>query len=151
MPVVLTLGHDHALAEITQPQLVPSAIVTQIPVMDSSLAGLLAREGVKPTDPVVMIADGRLMLPPWKSGGTTVISDRSWLPKPYEIIGSLPAARRNVYIDRNRISNPGGWLIHSKADTIAHFEELQQKLLEGRVESRRVENARWIVSWIGPP
>jgi hypothetical protein len=117
--------------------------------MDSSLAGLLAREGVKPGDPVVLIGDGRLMLPAWRSGGLTVMSDRSWLPKPYEIIGSLPAARRNVYIDRNRVSNPRGWLIHSKADTIAHYDELHQKLLEGRAESRRIENDRWIVSWIG--
>jgi hypothetical protein len=149
MPIVLTLGHGRVLAEITQPQLAPSAIVTQIPAMDSSLAGLLAQEGAKPTDPIVLIADGRLMLPAWTSGGTTVMSDRSWLPGPYEIIGSLPAARRNVYIDRNRVSSPGGWLIHSKTDTIAHFDELQQKLLEGRVESRRLENDRWIVSWIG--
>jgi hypothetical protein len=150
MPVVLTIGHDRAVAEITRPQLAPSRIVSQVPAMDSSLATLLAQEGAKPTDQFVLIADGRLMLPAWKSGDSTVMSDRSWLPKPYEIIGSLPAARRNVYIDRNRVSTPGGWLIHSKADTIAHYGELHQKLLEGRAESRRLENDRWIVSWIGP-
>ncbi|HUQ47284.1 MAG TPA: hypothetical protein VM053_03450 [Gemmatimonadaceae bacterium] len=149
MPVVLTLGHSKALGEITQTQLAPSAIVTQVPPADASLAVLLMREGVKPSDPVVLIGDGRLMLPPWKSGGTTVISDRSWLPKPYEIIGSLPEARRNVYIHRNRASSPGGWLIHSKADTISHFDDLHQKLLEGRVESRRLENDDWVISWIG--
>ena len=149
MPIVLTLGHSRAMAEITRPQLAPSEIVNQTPAMDSSLAGLLAQEGFKPTDPVVLIADGRLMLPGLKKGGTTVTSDRSWLPKPYEIIGSLPAARRDVYIDRNRVSMPGGWLIHSKADTIAHYDGLHQKLLEGRAESRRLENDRWVVSWIG--
>jgi hypothetical protein len=149
MPVVVTLGHSRALAEITRPQLAPAAIVTQVPAMDSSLAGLLAQEGARPADPVVLIADGRLMLPAWNSGNQIVMSDRSWLPKPYEIIGSLPATRRNVYIDRNRGSIPGGWLIHSKTDTIKHYDELHQKLLEGRVESRRLENDRWIVSWIG--
>ncbi len=149
VPIVITLGHKNVVAEVARPQLSPSSIVTQVPAMDSSLATLLAQEGAKPSDPVVLIGDGRLMLPAWKSGGTTMMSDRSWLPKPYEIIGSLPAARRNVYIDRNRFSSPGGWLIHSKTDTIAHFDELHQKLLEGRTESRRLEDDRWIVSWIG--
>ncbi len=150
MPIVTTLGHDRAWAEVTRSQLAPSEIVTQIPAMDSSLAGLLAQEAAKPSDPVVLVADGRLMLPAWTNGGTTIMSDKSWLPKPYEIIGSLPAGRRNVYIDRNRASARGGWLIHSKADTIAHYGDLYQKLLEGRTESRRVENDRWVVSWIGP-
>ena len=149
MPVVLTLGHSRAWAEVTQLQLAPSAIASQIPPMDWQLATLLAQEGAKPSDPVVLIGDGRLMLPPWKSGDTTLMSDRSWLPKPYEIIGSLPDARRNVYIDRNRVTASGGWLIHNKADTIGHYEELHQKLLEGRSESRRLENERWIISWIG--
>ena len=51
------------------------------------------------------------------------MSDRSWLPKPFEIIGSLPPARRQVYIDRNAASGIGGWLVHYQADTILHFDE----------------------------
>ena len=149
MPIVITLGHDRALAELTRPQLAPSEIVSQVPAMDTSLASLLVQAGAKPSDSFVLIGDGRLMLPPWRSGNSTLMSNRSWLPKPYEIIGSLMEPRRNVYIDRNRVSSPGGWLIHSKADTIAHFDLIHQKLLGERAESRRAENARWIVSWIG--
>jgi len=149
MPIVLTLGHGRAVAEITRPQLVPSAIVSQVPAMDTSLAALLTREGAKPNDPVVLIGDGRWMLPAWEMGGSKMMGDKSWLPKPYEIIGSLRRDRRDLYIDRNRAASPGGWLIHSKRASIAHYEELHQKLLEGRVESRRVENESWIVSWIG--
>ncbi|MEO5904517.1 MAG: hypothetical protein ABIQ55_10925 [Gemmatimonadaceae bacterium] len=149
MPAIITLGHGSAYSEITRPQRAPSAILSQVPAMDTSLAALLVKEGAKPTDPVVMIGDGRLMLPAWEIGGSNVLSDNSWLPKPYEIIGSLPAERRNVYIDRDRVSFPGGWLIHSKGASIAGFDELHQKLLSGRKESRRLENDRWIVSWIG--
>ncbi len=148
LPVVLTLGHDRAVAEITRPQLAPSAIVSQVPAMDASLQSLLTQDGVKPTDPVVVIGDGRLMLPAWEIGGKKLTSDKSWLPKPYEIIGSLPAGRRDIYIDRDGKTWPGGWLIHSKSASIAHFDGLQQKLLQGGLELRRLENDRWIVSWI---
>ncbi|MEO7368178.1 MAG: hypothetical protein ABIZ36_09485, partial [Gemmatimonadaceae bacterium] len=116
--------------------------------MDTSLQRLLIQDGATPTDPVVLIGDGRLMLPPWEIGGGKVMSGKSWLPKAYEIIGSLPAERRDVYVDRNRALVPGGWLIHSKSDTIAKYAEIHQKLLEGRVESRKLENDRWIVSWV---
>lgn len=149
VPVVLTLGHGRALGEITRPQLAPAAIVSQVPAMDTSLQNLLIREGAKPTDQFVVVGDGRWMLPAWDIGGKKVMSDKSWLPKPYEIIGSLPSGRRDAYIDRDRTAWPGGWLVHSKGPSIAHFDELHRKLLDGRVESRRVENEAWIVSWIG--
>jgi hypothetical protein len=149
MPVVLTLGHSRAVAEIMRPQLAPSAIVSQVPAMDSSLASLLTQEGAKPTDSFVMVGDGRWMLPAWDIQGEKVLSSQSWLPKPYEIIGSLPKDRRDVYIDRDKASFPGGWLIHSKTASIAKYDELHDKLLQGRSESRRLENERWVVSWIG--
>ncbi len=149
MPVVLTMAHGRALAEITRPQLAPSAITDQVPAMDTSLASLLKQQGARVTDPMALIADGRLMLPAWREGNRTEMSERSWLPKPYEIIGSLPEARRNVYIARDAATTPEGWLIHSKTDTIAGYADLHAKLLEGRTESRRGENGNWIVSWIG--
>ena len=89
-------------------------------MMDPTLQVLLSSSGVTKNTPVVRIVDGRLMLPAWSDHS---INDSSWLPKPYEIIGSLPPERRQVYIERNAKSNVGGWLVHHASDTVAQFDE----------------------------
>ncbi len=156
MPVTLTLGHSGFAAALNQRQLPPSRFTDQLPRMEPSLLALLFDAGAQPGDSYVRVGDGRLMLPAWTTaeGRGAVMSSQSWLPKPYEIIGSLPAARRQVYIDRNAKSNPeGGWLIHSKHDTIAGYAALLAQIERTRHEERRFENSDWIVSWmaIGPP
>jgi hypothetical protein len=120
IPIAMTLGHPGLIKNLKTHQLSPAKFNEQLPVMDSTLEKLLRRSGVTPEDPVVRIVDGRLVLPAWRDH---TISEKSWLPKPYEIIGSLPAPRRQVYIDRNAVSGEGGWLVHSATDTIAHFDE----------------------------
>lgn len=120
IPIAMTLGHPGLLANLRTPQLSPAKFTDQLPVMDSTLESLLKSSGVTRESPVVRIVDSRLMLPAWSDHS---VSDRSWLPKPFEIIGSLPPARRQVYIDRNAASGIGGWLVHYQADTILHFDE----------------------------
>lgn len=155
MPIVLTLGHAGFPAAATQTQLPPSRITQQVPTMEPSLYALLAHSGARPTDSFVRIGDGRLMLPAWPadSTGSRVLSTRSWLPKPFEIIGSLSPERRQVYIDRNTRSFPtDGWLIHSKKDGVKNYPELREQIERVRHEERRVEDDEWIASWmvVGP-
>ena len=125
IPIAMTLGHPGLAANLKTPQLSPARFTNQVPVMDSTLERLLRSEGVSPGAPIVRIVDGRLMLPAWSDHS---MSDKSWLPKPYEIIGSLPPARRQVYIERNARSGLGGWLVHHQADTIAHFDKALTEL-----------------------
>lgn len=150
-PVALTLGHPQFVRQITTPQLSYGAFTEQIPLMEPSLNELLLEAGAKPTDPVVRIGDGRLMLPAWRqrdSRGSRVISPYSWLPKQYEIIATLPPDRRQKYIDRLaqhlRLS---GWLIHSKTGGIRNYDEQLADIQRTHVETRRFENNDWIVSW----
>jgi hypothetical protein len=156
MPIVLTLGHAGFPAAVTQHQLPLSRITEQVPVLEPALYTLLVQSGARPADSFVRIGDGRLMLPAWPAGSASsrVVSERSWLPKPYEIIGSLPPERRQTYIDRDARSIPtGGWLIHSKHDTIRGYSELRAQIERTRHEQRRFENDEWILSWMafGPP
>jgi len=140
IPIAMTLGHPGLIANLKTTQLAPHRFTEQLPVMDSTLQTLLESTGARRNDPVVRIVDGRLMLPAWSDHS---IDDRSWLPKPYEIISSLPAARRQVYIDRNAESGRGGWLVHHASDTIAHFDE---RMLE--IQSRyRVTQQRSLGPW----
>jgi hypothetical protein len=140
IPIAMTLGHPGLVKNLRTPQLSPSKFTDQLPVMDSTLTALLGSAGVTAHDPVVRIVDGRLMLPAWPDHS---VSDRSWLPKPYEIIGSLPPARRQVYIERNAKSGTGGWLVHHASDTVASFDA---RLLEIQREYRVLEE-RSLGAW----
>ena len=150
-PVVLTLAHPSFVREVTTPQLSYGSFTEQIPLMEPSLNELLIEAGARPSDPVVRIGDSRLMLPAWRardSRGARVVSPYSWLPKQYEIIGTLPPDRRRKYMDRIaqhlRLS---GWLIHSKTGAIPDFDRQLADIQRTHVETKRFENKDWIVSW----
>jgi len=150
-PVALTVGHPSFVREITTPQLSYGAFTEQIPLMEPSLNQLLLEARAKPSDPVVRIGDGRLMLPAWRARdprGGRVVSPYSWLPKQYEIIGTLPPDRRQRYIDRMaQHLHLSGWLIHSKSGGIHDFDKQLSDIQRTHVETRRFENKDWIVSW----
>ncbi|HVD60386.1 MAG TPA: hypothetical protein VNC11_05900 [Gemmatimonadaceae bacterium] len=150
-PIALTIAHPAFARHITTPQLSYASFTEQIPLMEASLNDLLVKAGAKPSDPVVRIGDGRMMLPAWRSPGpnrTRVISPYSWLPKQYEIIGTLPRERRVKYIDRMaRDLRLSGWLIHSKSGAIPDFDKQIADISRTHVETKRFENKDWIVSW----
>jgi len=150
-PIVLTVGHPSFVNEIRKPQLSYGSFTEQIPLMEPSLNALLLEAGAKPSDPVVRIGDGRLMLPAWRPRdpqGPKVVSPYSWLPKQYEIIGTLPPYRRQKYIDRlAQHLHLSGWLIHSKNGGIPDFDKQLADIQRTHVETKRFENKDWIVSW----
>jgi len=147
IPIAMTLGHPGLAANLKTHQLSPAKFTNQLPVMDSTLESLLRSSGVGRETPVVRIVDGRLMLPAWSDHST---SDQSWLPKPFEIIGSLPPARRQVYIDRNAASGIGGWLVHHASDTVAHFDQRMAEIQKSyRVGDRRSMGA-WTIWRVSP-
>lgn len=160
MPAALTAGHEEFAAAITEPQLSPSRFTEQVPVMDPTLQSLLVQAGAKPTDPVVLASDGRLMLPAWSTSGvrttagnpdiSRVVGSYSWLPKPFEIIGSLGKERRQVYLDRNARTFAGpGWLVENKRLTANGGDHLLQFVDSTRREAQRLENGEWIVRLMG--
>ena len=78
------------------------------------------------------------------------MSDRSWLPKPYEIIGSLPPARRQLYIERNGATTLAGWLIHNRVNTIANFDERFAEIQRTHAIVRKYERGDWIIWYMKP-
>jgi hypothetical protein len=119
--------------------------------MDPALQALLVANGAKHTDSFVRIVDGRLVLPAWIDGDSSkTLSDRSWLPKPYEIIGSLPPWRREVYLDRNSRTGQGGWLIHSKDAPMLHFGERFAELEKHYAVTKKAEGGKWVIWYMQP-
>lgn len=144
MPIAINVGHPGFLKLALTPQLPPSRFTEQVDLMPLELETLLRSVGAKPSDSYVRVVDGRLMLPAWRNpGGDRIVSDRNWLPKPYEIIGSLPAERRQTYIDR--AAPVPGWLIHHESDTIKRFGEHFAQILRTHEAEARAERAGWIV------
>lgn len=153
MPIVLTFTHSGFPAAVTQRQLPVSRFKEQLPVMAGSLLSVLKQAGARPSDSYVFIGDGRLMLPAWPMSGDggRVTSSRSWLPKPYEIIGSLPAERRLTYIDRNAERFPErGWLVNSRHDSIAKYSEHLAEIERAAPAARTFENRDWTVLSLTP-
>lgn len=144
VPVALSLGHPGIVDNLRVRQLTPARIVQQIPLMDATLEELMHDSGVQPTDPIVRIADGRLLLPAWRGqNGEHVMSARSWLPKPYEIIGTLGPERRQVYIDRDARQQLSGWMIQHQSDTVRWFDKHLAQLMRTHEPVQKLERGPW--------
>jgi hypothetical protein len=152
MPVILNAGHRAFASAVSEEQLAPRDFVEQVQRMDPELEKLLLDAGARPQDAFVLASDGRLMLGAWNTGDSgSVVSARSWLPKPFEIIGSLPEDRRQRYFDRNARSFASeGWLITSKTLEANGGDHLEEFVESSRAELRRLESANWIVRLFGP-
>ncbi len=152
MPIALTLGHPGLVANLRSQQLSPARFTEQVPLMDAELESLMREAGAKPSDPVVRIADGRLVLPAWRSatGGAHIMSDRSWLPKPYEIIGTLSPERRQVYIDRDSRTPLAGWMIQHESDTVRWFAQHLEQIMRTHEPARKLERGPWRLWWMVP-
>jgi len=149
MPVTITAGHQSFLPEISRRQLAPAQFHEQVPAIDQELESLLVAAGARPEDSFVLASDGRLMLEAWSKGDRRMTT-RSWLPKPFEIIGSLPEARRDTYLERNARSFAApGWLIQSKVLTAHGGDHLHRFVDSTRTEQRRFESGKWIVRQLG--
>jgi hypothetical protein len=151
IPIAMTIGHPGLGGDLKTNQLAPHRFTDQVPFMDPALESLLRENGARPGDPIVRIVDGRLMMPAWRGeDGKRIVSDRSWLPKPYEIIGSLPPARRQVYLERSAQNGLGGWLVHNRVNTIANFDERFAEIQRTHSPVRRYERGDWIIWYMKP-
>ena len=151
IPIAMSLGHPRLRADLATPQLGLSRFNDQLPLMESDLESLLRTAGAKPTDAIVRIVDGRLVMPAWRGPDSTrIMGDRSWLPKPFEIISSLPPARRQVYIDRSAKAGLGGWMIHHASDTIASFRDRVSEIERAYRIGQPLTKGTWTVWRVEP-
>jgi hypothetical protein len=151
IPIAMTLGHPQLLPDLKTAQIAPNRFTDQLAFMDPQLELLLRESGAKPTDPIVRIVDGRLLMPAWRGeDGSRIMSERSWLPKPYEIIGSLPPARRDVYLQRNALNNISGWLVHNRVNTIANFDARFAEIQRTHAVVGKYERGDWLLWYMRP-
>ena len=154
MPAALTAGHRSFASAVTEPQLPAARFTDQVPLMDPELQSLLLDAGAKADDQFVLLGDGRLMLAAWRVPGERPVM-RSWLPQPFEIIGSLPAARRRDYLVRNmntslNRSRSREWLIESKVLDANGGDHLLSFVDSTRVDVKWGESEKWIVRLLRP-
>ncbi|MEO8576947.1 MAG: hypothetical protein ABI556_09615 [Gemmatimonadales bacterium] len=151
IPFALTLGHPKLGENLGTEQHSPSRFTDQVPLMDQELESLMRESGAEPTDPVVRIADGRLVLPAWRGeNGKPIMSETSWLPKPYEIIGTLSPERRQAYIDRDAAKPISGWLIQHQTDTVRWFGDHLKQIQTRHTPTRKFAKGQWSIWWMEP-
>jgi hypothetical protein len=153
MPVALTLAHSDFVGLLFQKQDPPSALERQVPEMDSSLFALASLAGMKPADPVFFASDGRYLLPRWPLGsdGSVHTSPTAWLPKPYEMISTLPMYRRDLYVERftRRFPN-GGWLVQKTSEINPGYKNLLSVIGGSFMPLRGWENEDWQLVYYVP-
>ncbi|MBA2708067.1 MAG: hypothetical protein H0U59_09710, partial [Gemmatimonadaceae bacterium] len=154
VPATLTLAHRNLITELMRPQISPGLIASQIPPLDTSLVALARTAGMIPAHPVFYVSDGKFIMPPWPlDSGRAVVqtSATSWMPKPYEMISTLPAWRRNVYMSRfGARTGIGGWLVQRKTDVNPAYEELLRELSHSYARTAAYQNDKWIIEQYTP-
>jgi len=148
MPILLTLTHSGFPALLLQPQSPVAALSAQVPPMDSSLAQLAMTAGMRADDAVFFVSDGRYVMPRWPElrSGLAETNSRGWMPKPYEMISTLPAARRNAYMERfGSRFEMGGWLIQKKSDINEGYLSAIDFIEKGYARARTFENENWLM------
>ncbi|HVF39112.1 MAG TPA: hypothetical protein VM939_04365 [Gemmatimonadaceae bacterium] len=148
VPPALTLAHSDFVQELGRPQMSPAEIASQMPSMEKSLVSLAVQAGMTDSDPVFYVSEGKFIMPPWPIGPDKVVrtNETSWMPKPYEMIGTLPASRRDTYMNRFRERmGIGGWLIQRKADINPAYADLLDTLETSFQRVSAHENELWII------
>ncbi len=149
MPILITLAHAGFPNLLFREQSPMSKLTVQVPAMDSSLAQLAGTAGIRPSDRVFYVSEGKFLTPRWPSldaDGKADINRHPWAPEPFEVISTLPAARRDLYITRfqDRLKT-GGWLIEKKSEINPDYSSVLGLIERSFSRTRSFENDKWLV------
>jgi hypothetical protein len=149
MPIVLTLAHAGFPNLLFREQSPMSKLTVQVPAMDPSLAQLATTAGIRPSDPVFYVSEGKFLTPRWPAldaEGRAEIDWHPWAPEPFEVISTLPAGRRDLYITRfqGRFKT-GGWLLEKKSEINSDYSSVLALIERSYSRSKTFENDKWLV------
>jgi hypothetical protein len=154
--LIATYGNLPALTRnLSSPEIDnPTNLTNRLPVMDSSLLGLLNEAGVKRGDPIVIFDGSRQTLAPawpadWEAGHGVVSVSRTWLPThPFAASEALPETRNAVYFRRfTERAQLSGWLIQRRDGEFHTPSWLFEYVAETHLPTESYENADWQVTW----
>ncbi len=154
MPIVLTLAHAGFPNLLFREQSPISKLTVQVPAMEPSLAQLARTAGVRPSDRIFYVSEGKFLTPRWpdlNSDGTAQIDWHPWAPEPFELVSTLPAARRDTYITRfQRRFNEGGWIFEKKSEINSDYSSVLAVIERSYSRTKSFENDKWLVSRYEP-
>jgi hypothetical protein len=148
MPILITVSHAGFPNLLFREQSPMSKLTVQVPAMDSSLAQLAVTAGIRPSDRVWYVSEGKFMLPRWPgldAEGKADINRHPWAAEPFEVIGTLPVARRDLYITRSQHRQGSGWLIEKKSEINPAYSSVLGLIERSFSRTRSLENDKWLV------
>ena len=132
----------------------------RLPRADAGLIELIARAGIRPTDPVAFVdmdsRRGSFLMPAWRALGRGPLETNriSWLPKPLLMVEILPDARGREYVRRfAEHMRLGGWMVVRRdvhKCRLSAWRALRAALAESYVPRKRFANAMWRAVWYEP-
>jgi hypothetical protein len=149
MPIVLTLAHAGFPNLLFREQSPMSKLTVQVPAMDVSLAQLASTAGIRQSDRVFYVSEGKFLMPRWPSldaDGQAEIDWHPWAPEPFEVISTLPAGRRDLYLTRfQRRFRAGGWVIEKKSEINSDFSGVLSLIERSYSRTKSFENENWLI------
>jgi len=154
MPILITMAHSGFPNLLFHEQWSLRHFTMQVPAMNPSLAELAKSAGMRPSDPVFFVSEGKFLLPRWPdldANGDAILSPIAFAPKPYEVISTLPAARRDLYITRflGQFKSPG-WLVEKKSAIDPGYESVLRLIEKSHSRVRTFENEDWVIYRYAP-
>lgn len=148
MPILITLAHAGFPNLLFREQSTMSKLTVQVPAMDSSLARLAQTARIRPSDRVLYLSEGKFLMPRSPSldtDGKAEISHHAWAPEPFEVIGTLPVARRDLYLTRYQHRQGAGWLIEKKSEINSDFSSVLEVIGRSFSRTKSLENDKWLI------
>ena len=107
-----SFGNSNFVDKLRSFQTLTAKISQKIRVADPLLQELISQAGIEVNDPVVFYGYAAVM-PQWKSNNDMVISEKTWLPNPLQLLEEpINSERRIVYLRRfMERSVQGGYFI----------------------------------------
>ncbi len=116
----------------------------KVRVAEPSLQELISQAGIKEDDPVVFYGYTASM-PRWQSKNQMIVSERTWLPNPLQIIEEpIEGRRRIVYLDRFIKDHPQtGYFVRKKGEADERAAQWIALISKTHSPVRIYENAMW--------
>jgi hypothetical protein len=126
-----------------------SKLTVQVPAMDPSLAQLATTAGIQASDPVFYVSEGKFLTPRWPNldaDGRAHIDWHPWAPEPFEVVSTLPPARRDLYVTRfQRRFKSGGWVMEKKSEINSDYSSVLSLIERSFSRVRAFENDKWLI------
>lgn len=142
--LMTSFGNVNFVDKLRTFQTLTGNVSQKVRVADPSLQELISEAGIRNTDPVVYYGHAAAM-PRWRSNNEMLISEKTWLPNPLQLLEEpIMDERRSIYLRRfMQRSAQSGYIIQAKGEDEDRFTKWLVLIARTHLPIRTFENSKW--------